>query len=131
MRGACACCVAAACAQAVRFDFFGMRLPAGAMQRCVAGCGALPGCLLLECWHGGALLHDEWGTGNGKALLVVSPIVGAKGRKGGGGSGVRGSGAASAPEDYCCAVRGVLTAESAERAEGLGRTLGRRVSSRY
>ena len=34
----------------VRFDFFGARLPPGSIESCVAGCGALPGCKLLECW---------------------------------------------------------------------------------
>jgi hypothetical protein len=55
----------------VRFEFFGSRMPAGAMQRCVAGCGALPGCLLLHVWQNGVLLHDEWGGGDAKALLEL------------------------------------------------------------
>ena len=58
----------------VRFDFaFEDKLPPGAIERLVAGCGSLPGCLMLECWRGGALLVDEWsGDGRTKALLELS-----------------------------------------------------------
>ena len=46
----------------VTFDFFGERLPIGVMERCIAGCGALAGCRLLECWRDGALVAEEWSS---------------------------------------------------------------------
>ena len=51
------------------------RLPPGAAERFVAGCGTLPGCTLLECWRGGALLVDDWSKGRCKAKLELSVEV--------------------------------------------------------
>ena len=55
----------------VTFDFFGERLPAGLMERCVARCASLAGCVLLECWRDGVLVSDAWSDGRTKAVLEL------------------------------------------------------------
>ena len=50
----------------MRFDFHGINLPPGVIERCVAG-GAAAG-QLLQCWYDGVLIADGSGT---KALLQL------------------------------------------------------------
>ena len=60
----------------VRFLVFNARLPAGAIERIVAACSTLPGCTLLECWRGGALLADDYSDSRRKALVELSETEG-------------------------------------------------------
>ena len=52
----------------VRFDFHGISLPPGAIERCVAA-GAAAG-QLLQCWFNGVLVHDS--SDNTKMLLQLT-----------------------------------------------------------
>ena len=55
----------------VTFSFLGVKLPPGAIERCVGCVGALQGCRLLECWRLGALLSDVASEGKTVALLEL------------------------------------------------------------
>ena len=94
----------------VRFDFFGLPLPPGTIERCVAGCAAGA---LRECWRHGALLDD-------RALLervvdadgsVVSPSA-------------RGGGAAAAAAAVAAAAGRAMGQADGARRNGGGRAQG-------